>query len=323
VLPDKKDLLPDGRLNPKGMTHSPVREFRIHYRVGPDKEVRACGHDVDGNGSCWLCDVMIPQLMKNPNKRKYAEDLEAANVFVVNASRFNTDTQKFEPAKPFKPSNSGPNGLAVKIYSRIANSKKDFIDPVKGHNMTITKTGEGLNTRYPGLEGDDSPTVVPRSILAAMKDLDEIVPDPYDEESMKAAFYGRAVEPEEDSGEEEATEEETSEEVEDDGSAEDTGEVEEEPSEEDAYEVAEDPGEETEEAEEADPDAEEVEEADPDAPEDEEEFEPEPEPEPAPRKKAPPAPVKKAPPAPAKKAPPAPAKKAPPAPAKKAPVKKR
>src|SRR5438128_2051998 len=37
VLPNKKDLLPDGRLGPKGIKHRPYKEFRIHREVGPDK----------------------------------------------------------------------------------------------------------------------------------------------------------------------------------------------------------------------------------------------------------------------------------------------
>ena len=69
VLPDKKDIMPDGRLNPKGMEHSPVREFRMHYKVGPDKQAVGCGKDVDGNGACWLCDKAIPTLAKNPASR--------------------------------------------------------------------------------------------------------------------------------------------------------------------------------------------------------------------------------------------------------------
>ncbi len=301
ILPDKKDIMADGKVGPKGMTHSPVREFRIHYGVGPDKMTVGCGRGIDGTGSCWLCDEMIPTIEKNPNPSKRAlvdprgrDNILGKDCFVVNASKFDPNTQKFGAARPWWPSVGSGNSLAVRVYSRISTSKKDYIDPVKGYNMTIEKTGEGLSTRYPSIEADESPTKVDPKILIAMKDLDEIVPT-YSEEAQKNAWYGRAPEDEDEPGDADG---------EDASAPEDSG-SEDEPAED--GEVVE----ETFTDDEAEPEPEP--EPDPDAPEDEYEAEPEPEPEPPKpiRRHAPPA---KTAPVPARKPAPASAKKAAPAP---------
>ncbi len=304
-LPDKKDITPDGKVKKEGLIHSPVREFRIHYGVGPDKATLGCGHPIDGSGSCWLCDDLIPQLEKNPNKRALVNPTTRDNIlgkdcFVINASKYDPNTQRFGAARPWWPSVGGGNSLAVRVYSRISTSKKDYIDPVKGYNMTIEKTGEGINTRYPSIEADESPTRVDPKVLIGMKDLDEIVPA-YSMEEQKNAYYGRAPE-DEPEAEEDA--------VEDPDSAEDPDAVEE--TEEPVEEVEETPEEEVVEESFGEPE----DEPDPDAPEEEYEAEPEPEPEP-PKPVRRTAPVKTAP-APARKtAPPAPAKKAAPAPARR------
>lgn len=195
VLPHKNDILPSGQLKSTGVMTNPVREFRTHRDVGPDKEFLACGHDVEGGGKCWLCDVMIPQLLKNPAKQAYADKMSSQDQFMVMASRFDTDVQKFTPAKPWWVSTGGRNSLSVRVHSKIAGDRKDYVHPVKGYNLNIEKTGEGLNTRYPSVEGDDAPSKVPLAILAALKPIEEYLPK-YDEAEQKAAFYGKAREEE-------------------------------------------------------------------------------------------------------------------------------
>lgn len=315
VLPDKKDLLPDGKLNPKGIQHSPIREFRIHQDVGPDKGMCACGKNIDGEGECWLCDVKVPDLEKK-NKTQLAVKLEAREKFVVQATRFDPDTRKFSVPKPWWvssgsgiPGKSATGTLAVRIYSKLVSSKKDYVDPVKGYNINIERTGEGMKTRYPSVEGDESPMKVPLDILKQVKDLDKLIPQ-YDEDEQKSLYFGRPKEDEdedkkprrrgkpvedaedEDDDDESETEETESEEESEAEAEEEAKETEEEEDEEAAEEEAEEEEEEAEEAEEA----EEVNE------EEEEEAEPEPEPEPkkpatkkaATKKAAPPPATKKA-----------------------------
>ncbi len=197
VMPDKKDLLPDGRLGPKGIQNSPVREFRMHRHVGPDDATVMCGKDIDSKGRCWLCDEVIPKLESNPAKVAQARKVGPQEQFVIQASKYDTNTQKFKLPKlmwlstgagiPGKP---GGNTLALRVQSKIVGTRKDYIDPVKGYNLNIEKTGSGLKTRYPSVEGDESPTKVPLQVTAAVVSLDSLLPK-YDEEDMKSLWFGR------------------------------------------------------------------------------------------------------------------------------------
>ncbi len=197
VMPDKKDLLPDGRLNPKGIQNSPVREFRMHRHWGPDDAVVTCGKDIDGKGRCWGCDEVIPKLEANPAKAAQARLVGPQEQFVIQASKFDTATQRFKLPKimwlstgagiPGKP---GSNTLALRVQSKIVGTRKDYIDPIKGYNLNIEKTGSGLKTRYPSVEGDESPTKVPLAVTAAVVSLDSLLPK-YDEEDMKSLWFGR------------------------------------------------------------------------------------------------------------------------------------
>lgn len=192
VLPSKKDVLPDGRLNPKGLQHRPFAEFRVHYKVGPDDAMVACGKDIDGNGRCWLCDVQLPALeaSTNPAKRARVRDMEASEHFVVNATRYDPDNKAFQAPKPWWMGTNGANSLGVRVYSRITNSQRDVVDPVKGYNLNIERSGAGLKTRYPAVDVDETPTKVPAKVLLAIKPLDEIVPK-YSESDQKAAYFGK------------------------------------------------------------------------------------------------------------------------------------
>ena len=310
VLPDKKDLTPEGKVNLKGIVNPPYREFRVHRNVGPDKAMCGCGKDIEGKGKCWLCDVKIPELEGSGSsaKRAQANEIRAAEQFVVHASKFDSDTQKFSGPKPWWVSTGsgipGKQGqsLAVRVYSKIASSKKDYVDPVKGYNINIERTGQMLQTRYTEVEGDETPSKVPASVLAAVKDLDSIIPA-YDAEDQKSAYYGRPKEEKADRDEEPRRREAKSAPVAD------------EPEPEEESEVPEDEPEEEESTEEEVPaDEEEAEEAEEEEPADEPEEEEEPEeeieeePEPArPARRPAPAPAKKAAP-PAKKAAAPPAK---------------
>jgi hypothetical protein len=297
VLPDKKDILTDGRLGPKGVNHAPYREYRIHRNVGPDKAIVICGKNIEGTGACWLCDVQIPALEASgsSNKRAMAAEIAYQEQFLVQASRFDPETQKFGPPKPCWFSTGGRNSLAVRVFSKMSSSKKDYVDPVKGYNLNVERTGSGMNTRYPSVEGDESPSKVPLNVLAAVKDIDNLI-GVYEEEEQKSRYFGR---PKKETGDVEETEE-TEETTETKETEEETEETPEEEEEEEAEET-----EETEETESDTPEeySAEGEEEQEEESEEEVEEEPEPEPEPEPvrpsKKKAsvPPPPVRKSAPA--------------------------
>lgn len=283
IIPNKKDLMPDGNLNPKGILHKPYVEFRVHRNVGPDKVLCGCGIDIEGKGACWLCQRKLPELEGTNVRSKVlrAQEMQVQEQFLVQASRFDPDTQKFTPPKPWWVSTgSGIPGrssqsLAVRVHGKIAGSKKDYIDPVKGYNLNVERTGTSMKTRYPDVEGDDAPSKVPLPVLAAAKPLSDFVPR-YDEEAMKAAYFGRPKEQEAETEAADTTEEDT-------GNEESTEAEEEEYSAESEEEPEPEP--------ESDPESEEE-------PATDEEYEPEPEPEPesepAPRRPAPKPPARPA-----------------------------
>lgn len=324
ILPNK---------NPK---KAPYKTFWQH-ELGPQGKTRrvACGKDAKGNGECWACDVKLPELNESASasKRELAKNGKRKEVMILWASKVNQDTGKFAKAKKWWLKLGGSKSMGVKILSLLSSSKHHYEDPIKGRNITVTRTGTGLQTEYPSILPDDEPSKVPSAILSALESLDEAVPA-YDEQEMKDAYFGRERKESVKSQpkgkakkrhEEEEVEEEDEDEVEDDEVEEDE-EVDEEESEDDDEEVEDDEDEaEDEESEDEDEESEDEEyDADEDEPsededeeeesEDEEEVEDEEEePEPPKRSKKP---VKKA---PAKKVP---AKKASPKPAKKLPAKK-
>ena len=322
LLPDKKDLMPDGKLNPKGVQSKPYREYRIHRNLGPDNYKATCGKKMDGTGKCWACDVKIPELRAsgNPAKKLTAEKIGPQEQFLVNGARFDPDKQVWSMPKPWWASTGNgipgkqSQSLAVKVLSKISSLRRDVIDPVKGYNLNIEKTGEGMKTRYGSVETDESPSKVPLKVLASVVSLDEIIP-PYDEAEMKALYFGKPrperdeihdEEPDEDADAEEESPEELEEDADTDADTEDDPEAKdvEDAAEEDSEYEAE--GDEAEPEKDIDEDAE-TEDTDEDAEyEAEEAEEPEPEPEPPPKKKKPAlAPAKPA----AKKPAPASAKK--------------
>ena len=193
VLPDKKDLNDDGTLkDPKDpIQHSPIREYYTHRDVGPDKAFDiTCGIDAEGTGKCWLCNVQRPALEK-AGKVDYAKALRRQPQYLVNASAYDADAKKFSMPKPWWISAGGKAPLAARVGTKLIGQRKDYLHPIKGHNLNVERVGTGqFSTTYPNVEGDENPTPVPKAVLAAVRDLDELV-SPYSEEEQKKAFYGK------------------------------------------------------------------------------------------------------------------------------------
>jgi len=297
LMPDKKDILKGGKMqSDEDKQHSPYREFNLHYGVGATKEkpngyTVACGLDMAGDGECWLCQEKIPELKKLPKKAATAERIKRKEAVLMQASLYDGDAETFSNPKPWNVSAGGPKSLASRLANKLLNSKRNLLDPTKGHNINITRTGDGMNTRYPDVDVDESPTPLPIEILKKVVDLDTLVPE-YDAEDQKAVYFGRKRknedEDEDEDDEDEGGDEETGEEEEESGedseeetedSEEETGEEEEESSE-DSEESEEESSEEETEGEEESSEAEDEEESG------EEETEDEEEPEPAPKKKS-------------------------------------
>ena len=197
TMPDKADILPDGRYHPVDGGHPPYREYRLHRHWGPDDATVTCGKDIDGKGRCWGCDEVIPKLEKDPRKAGQVREIGPQEQFVVQASKYDVNTQRFKLPKIMYlstgagiPGRPGTNTLALRVYSKLVGTQKDYIDPVKGYNLNVEKTGSGLKTRYLSVEGDEKPSKVPTAVLLAVQSLDNLLPK-YDEEDMKSLWFGR------------------------------------------------------------------------------------------------------------------------------------
>ena len=189
--------------NKKGPNFPPYIEARAHFGVGPDGAFQGCGKNIEGEGSCWLCDVAIPGLEKtgDPAKLDMAERIGPKEQFIIQVFPIDRETGKFQKPKPFSvstgrgtPGYSNPTRptLAVQVQSKLVMSKKSYDDPNKGYNLNITRhgTGPGKGTRYDPPEGDESPSAVPKELLAALVPLEDFIPR-YDAEDQKACFYGK------------------------------------------------------------------------------------------------------------------------------------
>ena len=274
LMPNKKDILPGGKMNPKGCENPPFLEFRLHEKVGPDEKSFRCGKDTNGRGKCWYCDVKLPEIEKSGKSslRKMAANSIPRDKFVVIASLMDPKTEKLGKPKPWwistgsgLPGRQGQS-LAFKVHKRIMSRNKDVVDPKKGYNLFLEKTGSGIKTRYPQLEVEENMSIVPSSILALVPDLEESVFQ-YDSEVQKAIYLGKPLpdrnapkdddeEDEDESDEESDDVEESEEESEDENDSEESDEDDSEEESEDEEESSEDEEESDEESEDDDEDKE-------------------------------------------------------------------
>jgi hypothetical protein len=200
----KRFKLPEGlthfRLMPnaKGVEKSEYVDYFMHSNVGPRKAYIRCGKNVKGEGDCWLCDVTLPKLEASDkaSKRKAAEDMAAVQKFAVQIAIIDEDEHWSGPFLWEMPPSLG-NGLLGVL------SRKPVGDPQKGYNLTVTRTGTTFTgTKYSAIERDDERSAVPEKILARLKPFGEVIKK-YNEEAMKAAYFGH--EQEDDETEEEVT----------------------------------------------------------------------------------------------------------------------
>lgn len=200
----KRFKLPEGETtfrvlpNARGTNHNDYFEYGMHSEVGPRKAYIRCGKTMKGEKECWLCDVMLPKLEKSKNSasREAAERMARKDVFAVQIA-YKSDDEWIGPILW-----EMSTGIANKLLGVLSNPKRDVVDPEKGYNLTISRTGTGpRDTRYGDMDRDDDPSEAPESAMKKLKPFSEVVRK-YDEKDMKAAYYGH--EQDEDETEEEA-----------------------------------------------------------------------------------------------------------------------
>jgi hypothetical protein len=281
--------------NKKGTKMAPYIEFNVHRNVGPDETFVRCGKELDGTGKCWMCDVKLPELRKSnvSQKRAAAERMAPARQAIAQVSVVDQENGKFGPPKTWWLSVGGAKSMGIAILNMLASEKRSYDDPVKGYNILIERTGTSFkDTRYGAPDHEDSPSAVPKNVMSAMKDLDELVLS-YSRQEQEAKFYGKREEDvevedeepeddEEEATEDEAEEEEAEEETEEEEEEDDTPPVKKKASKKTSKKTSkkEEPEDEPEEDEEEEEPEEEEEEEEPEEDEEsEEEDEPEDEPE--------------------------------------------
>jgi hypothetical protein len=194
--------------NAKGVDKSEYVDYGMHSEVGPKKAYMRCGKKKDGTGSCFLCDTIIPKLEKSGKsiRRQAAERMARRDVFAVQVAYKEEDSTKWLGPALWEMPQSLANGL-LGILTR-----HDVSDPKKGYNLTVTRVGTGMrDTRYGSLERDEERSAAPADLLAKLKPFSEVIRK-YEEDQMKAAYYGHEQDEDEDEKEDEKDEEDTEEE---------------------------------------------------------------------------------------------------------------
>ena len=127
-----------------------------------------------------------------------AAALEAKGVFCIQIATVKTERGKhtFRGPITFKPT---AQSVIKKILALLGSTTRRYDDPNKGYNVTISRTGTGLDSTYGMMETDSDPSRVPPEIIAKLKPFSELKDVPiYEERTMKAAYRGNEDDDEDD-----------------------------------------------------------------------------------------------------------------------------
>lgn len=176
---------------PKGDKDLCYSEGYIHFGLGEDgKTSMICRKTSDSKEHCPICEYISQlQMSKDKNDKKLAEAIRARKRVYLNVIDRDSDTDKDE-LKVL------PVGLTVQkqIIAILCDPDYgDITDPIEGRDVTIKRTGQGLNTEYSVLpKPNSSPastTLTPEQIEEQMADLDAFWTAPSIED-MEKVIYG-------------------------------------------------------------------------------------------------------------------------------------
>lgn len=175
--------------NARGLDRAPYLEIRMHYNVGPRKKSLRCGKNIKGEGTCWLCDTQLPKLKASEKSsyRKAADDMQCKEEMALQIAIIDTEGNWTGP-KIYLPSFT----LGNQILALLAKPKRRYDDPERGYNLTIGRTGTGLQTKYEAPQVDDATSVVPEEIMKQLKPFKEALLQ-YDEAKMRAHYNGEEI----------------------------------------------------------------------------------------------------------------------------------
>ena len=157
------------------------REVRNHFKVGGGERnrVAVCSATEDPPQKCFI-DEVITFLAMSPSAvdQESARNMKASRVFWMNAY----DANSKEPVVKILP-------LSFTVFGQIFQlflSGEDFVDPVNGFNVVITKNpGNRYNVR---LERQTS-AIADGSLLDQLHDLDVVVKDQVRSYEEQKAFF--------------------------------------------------------------------------------------------------------------------------------------
>ncbi|KKM79051.1 hypothetical protein LCGC14_1353790 [marine sediment metagenome] len=164
----------------------PFVEFRAHRDVGPDKKFIISGRDVDGEGKCWITDILIPKLEKSPSKsdKAMAKAMAPQDQYIIQVAWQDRDGNWQGPGFFYVPSPLRPH-----IMELLGNLKgRQYDHPKESKNIAIVRTGTGMrDTKYGPLVLDEDASVVPIEIIRKVKAFSEVAPE-YSESAQREAW---------------------------------------------------------------------------------------------------------------------------------------
>lgn len=176
---------------PKGDKDLCYSEGYLHFGLGEDgKTSLVCRKTNDSKAHCPVCEYITQlQMSKDKNDKKLAESIKPRKRVYLNVidrdSDSDTDELKVLPV-----------GLTIQkaIVAILCDPDYgDITDPVEGRDVTIKRTGQGLNTEYSVLPKPNaspaSTTLTPEQIEDQMADLDAFWTVP-SVEDMEKVIYG-------------------------------------------------------------------------------------------------------------------------------------
>jgi len=175
--------------NARGTQYPDFVEYMKHYQVGPKHRIVRCGKNTRGEGNCWICDVAISKLagssktaLQNLSKTLAFQTKEVLAVQIL----YKDTTGVWRGPVLFE----APGTVAQALLSFFGRGNRQYTDPNRGYNFTVTRKGTDKKTRYDALEPDDKPSKLPSSVISKIKPFGELV-EKYDENKAKNAFYGK------------------------------------------------------------------------------------------------------------------------------------
>lgn len=169
---------------PKGSSESFFSEYLVHYGLGADGHTAiACPKTWNRNESCPVCDYV--QSLRDSSSK---EDQQAARRYRLSRRIYmnvlNRDDGSDEPVVL----NTGSTVLKGILAIICDPDYGDITDPETGRDITITRSGQGMDTSYtvmPKPKESAASDLSVEQVEAGMTDLDNIFPRMSTEEIQK------------------------------------------------------------------------------------------------------------------------------------------